>query len=178
MNVSSRSRKRDAVLRIFRGAHDRPSTSATNAVTPTTQTSVSQNTFCLSTQLPTTQRPSTILDDALNELTGKQQTAIQEKLPHNATDASVTLREACETTKVLQESCKDRSWRWTYRGRDIMLRDEIGKILRLMERFVAVGDVVANVDPVHVGLPWAGIRSVLQVGLFRRTCLFVDTNNA
>lgn len=35
--------------------------------------------------------------------------------------------------------------------------------MQLLEKFKSVGDVVANVDPLHVGLPWAGIRAVLEV---------------
>jgi hypothetical protein len=35
----------------------------------------------------------------------------------------------------------------------------VEKVVRLLDMFKAVGDVVANVDPVHVGLLWAGIRA-------------------
>ncbi|KAI7227738.1 hypothetical protein KC330_g8251 [Hortaea werneckii] len=31
--------------------------------------------------------------------------------------------------------------------------------------FKAVGDIDANVDPVHIGLPWAGVRAILEVAL-------------
>jgi hypothetical protein len=34
--------------------------------------------------------------------------------------------------------------------------------------FKAVGDVVANIDPVHVGLPWAGILAILEVCIDRK----------
>lgn len=44
-----------------------------------------------------------------------------------------------------------------------MLRDEADKVLRWLDRFKSVSDVVANVDSVHIGLPWAGIRMLLEV---------------
>jgi hypothetical protein len=37
------------------------------------------------------------------------------------------------------------------------------KVLQLLDRFKSAGDVAANVDPVHIGLPWAGIRVILEV---------------
>lgn len=38
-----------------------------------------------------------------------------------------------------------------------------GNIIGSVQKFIQVGDIVAQVDPIHVGLPWAGIRFVLQV---------------
>jgi len=32
-----------------------------------------------------------------------------------------------------------------------------------LDRFKSVGDVVANVAPLHVGVPWAGVRILLEV---------------
>ena len=47
------------------------------------------------------------------------------------------------------------------KGRQVYLFDQVNKVVQLLDKFKAVGDVVANVDPVHVGLPWAGIRAIL-----------------
>ncbi|KAI9688037.1 MAG: hypothetical protein M1820_010310 [Bogoriella megaspora] len=33
------------------------------------------------------------------------------------------------------------------------------------QKFVAVGDIVAQVDPIHVGLPWAGVRAILSISI-------------
>ena len=38
-----------------------------------------------------------------------------------------------------------------------------GEIANWVQKFIGVGDVVAQVDPVHVGLPWAAVRFVLVV---------------
>ena len=43
------------------------------------------------------------------------------------------------------------------------MKGEADKVVGWLNRFTAVGDVVANVDPVHMGLPWAGIRLLLEV---------------
>jgi hypothetical protein len=47
------------------------------------------------------------------------------------------------------------------------LFDQVDKVVQLLDKFKAVGDVVANVDPVHVGLPWAAIRAVLEVCIYQ-----------
>ena len=39
----------------------------------------------------------------------------------------------------------------------------VGKIVSVLKKFVAVGDVAINFDPVHAALPWAAVRFVLVV---------------
>ncbi len=39
----------------------------------------------------------------------------------------------------------------------------VGKIVSVLKKFVAVGDVAVNFDPVHAALPWAVVRFVLVV---------------
>lgn len=58
---------------------------------------------------------------------------------------------------------EDNRWEWVFRGRTLVLRDEIDKVLVWWDRFKSIGDVVANVDPVHIGLPWAGISTLSEV---------------
>ncbi|KXG45996.1 uncharacterized protein PGRI_048520 [Penicillium griseofulvum] len=55
--------------------------------------------------------------------------------------------------------------RWTFRrgGHNIQLRDTADKVLNWLDKFKAVGDIVSNVDPLHAGVPWAGIRFLIQV---------------
>lgn len=43
------------------------------------------------------------------------------------------------------------------------LRRAYSGVITWTQKFVALGDVVSQVDPVHIGLPWAAIRAVLTV---------------
>ena len=43
------------------------------------------------------------------------------------------------------------------------LGDEADKVLLWLDRFKSVGDIAVNADPIHAGLPWAGIRLLLEV---------------
>jgi hypothetical protein len=47
----------------------------------------------------------------------------------------------------------------------------VDKVMRLLDKFKAMGDVVANIDPIHVGLPWVGIRAILEVCICKRNIL-------
>jgi hypothetical protein len=58
-----------------------------------------------------------------------------------------------------------------YKGRQVYLSKQVDKIMPLLDKFKSAGDVGANVDPVHIGLPWAGIRVILEVCIYRRIAL-------
>lgn len=46
---------------------------------------------------------------------------------------------------------------------DSKTRELFGNIITCVQKFVQVGDIVAQIDPMHVGLPWAGVRFILLV---------------
>ena len=73
------------------------------------------------------------------------------------------LEAALEATRNSRERCDREKWRFEVRGKEINLRDRADKILDWVEKFKQVGDIVVQCDPVHAGLPWAGIRFLLQV---------------
>ena len=55
---------------------------------------------------------------------------------------------------------------WKYKKRDgevVILRDQLGRVVKWVNKFKEVGDVAAQHDPYHAALPWAGVRFVLQV---------------
>jgi hypothetical protein len=62
-------------------------------------------------------------------------------------------------------------WSWNYKGRQVYLADQVDKVVRLLDKFKAVGDVIANVDPIFVELPWAGIRAIFEVCISGRDIL-------
>ena len=50
-----------------------------------------------------------------------------------------------------------------YRGRVGSLGDEADKVITFLDRFKNVGDIAVDADPIHAGLPWAGVRLMLEV---------------
>ena len=74
-------------------------------------------------------------------------------------------------------------WKIKLRGEEVVLRDVGMKILRWVDKFKQIGDIV-QYGPGHAAIPWAGFRSLLQVclntqgnvdailvGLEKTTCL-------
>ncbi|KAF3384594.1 hypothetical protein F1880_001890 [Penicillium rolfsii] len=61
-----------------------------------------------------------------------------------------------------QKICEDKRWRFQQFNRTIELKEIADKVLSWLQKFIVAGDIAVNVDPLHAGLPWAGIRLLAQ----------------
>jgi len=104
-----------------------------------------------------------LLHDVLKRLSDDDRATLQDYIFHNASDIDLALEQALAAAKKKQRCCIEKRWTFTFTGRTVVLKEKADKVVGWLNRFTAVGDVVANVDPVHVGLPWAGIRLLLEV---------------
>lgn len=118
-----------------------------------------------------TKTGSSVLADALELLTNEQRQTIRANLPRPTISVDDAADEVYRVAYSLQRECAGKRWHWAYNGREIYLQAQADKVLQLLAKFQSVGDVIANVEPVHIGLPWAGIRTVLQVSCIRRRSL-------
>nr|POE76720.1 hypothetical protein CFP56_75884 [Quercus suber] len=91
------------------------------------------------------------LQETLQKLTEREQLVIQQ---HITSDISTTIQAAHDAAEKQKSICQQQRWPGS---------EKADKVLRWLDRFKSVGDIVANADPVHVGLPWAGIRMLLEV---------------
>ena len=116
---------------------------------------------------PTPIAPGTLDQDfwnrALQRLSSQEQATIRESILSTTDDIESALQQALDAAKVKQTTCQNKRWTLTFGGHTITLREEADKIVRWLDRFKKVGDVAVNVDPIHAGLPWAGIRFLLEV---------------
>jgi hypothetical protein len=103
------------------------------------------------------------LDDALKQLSDGDRATLREYALPTSNNIDLALRQALAAAKEKQRCCIEKRWTFTFAGRIVTLKEEADKVVHWLNRFVGVGDVVANIDPVHVGLPWAGIRLLLVV---------------
>ncbi|KAI7081408.1 WD40 repeat-like protein [Hortaea werneckii] len=108
---------------------------------------------------------TSILEDALKRLDHEKEKTIRGLLPPGFFGIDAAFDEAHSRATELRQRCANQTLKWTYKGRQIYLHDQVDKVLRFLDKFKSVGDVIANVDPVHVGLPWAGVRTILEVAL-------------
>jgi hypothetical protein len=98
-------------------------------------------------------------------LSPQDQDTIQQHTVTNTTDVDALVQQALAATRQKQTTCQAKRWTFTFRGQTVVLREKADNIGKWLDRFKQVGDVASNVDPVHVGLPWAGIRLLLEVSI-------------
>lgn len=104
-----------------------------------------------------------LFEEALELLSDGDRSIIRKHTLPTAGEIDLALVQAIAAAKVKQRRCIERRWTFTFAGRAVTLEDEADKVVHWLNRFKCVGDVVVNVDPVHAGLPWAGIRFLLEV---------------
>lgn len=112
-----------------------------------------------------TRHASSILADALEALAHNERDTIRELLPSTAIGVDTVFDEVHSCATELERRSTMKRWGWTYKGRQVYLCDQMDKTLQFLDKFKSLGDAIANVDPVHVGLPWAGIRTILEVSI-------------
>jgi hypothetical protein len=67
------------------------------------------------------------------------------------------------TAKDKRIVCTDKRWNFQLREHTVRLQDTADKVIAWLDKFKAIGDIAVNADPIHAGLPWAGVRILLQV---------------
>ncbi|KAL9035146.1 MAG: hypothetical protein Q9214_006720, partial [Letrouitia sp. 1 TL-2023] len=105
------------------------------------------------------------LHDVLERLSDDDRATLQDYRVHDASDINLALEQALAAAREKQRCCIEKRWTFTFTEQTIDLKEKADKVVGWLNRFRAVGDVVANVDPMHVGLPWAGIRLILEAAV-------------
>jgi hypothetical protein len=104
-----------------------------------------------------------LLDEALKQVSDRDRATLRQFIPSTSRDIDSAVEQALAAAEGKQGQCLEKRWRVTFAGREFVLKEEADKVIRWLNRVKDVGDVIVNVDPVHAGLPWAGIRLLLEV---------------
>lgn len=104
-----------------------------------------------------------LLKKTLEKLGERDRATIEEYISPSADDIELALRSAFMAAQEQRRVCETRRCTLRFGKRDISLRDEADKVVRLLDKCKQVGDIAVNVDPMHAGLPWAAIRLLLEV---------------
>jgi hypothetical protein len=137
------SRKRDLLRSVFVRS---PSLLPVNSIAGPART--------LSSNTANTSVEKQILADALGALgPDDRRTVSTLLLPKNADSIDAVFKDVRSYTRKLQERCATKRWSLEHKGRQVYISDQMDKIIALLDKFKSAGDVVANVDPVHIGLP-------------------------
>ncbi|KIX03848.1 uncharacterized protein Z518_07401 [Rhinocladiella mackenziei CBS 650.93] len=106
-----------------------------------------------------------ILDVALKRLSDNDRETLRKHIPPTLSDIDLALEQAVAAAKEKQRWCLEDRWRITLAGQEFILKEKADKIVRWLNRFKDVGNVAAAADPIHTGLPWAGIRLLLEAAV-------------
>lgn len=82
----------------------------------------------------------------------------------NDSDESTSPKERLSVV-VAQKRAEMLSRQWTvkFMNHRLKIREQVQRIAKVAEYAKGFGSIIANVDPVHAGLPWAGINLLLTV---------------
>ncbi len=105
--------------------------------------------------------------DALDSLDSKLQSHLTGIVSAEYGDIATSILKEAEKKKNL---CLQKRWRVRLRGRTIVLRDILDKIITWVSEFRAVVDVAAQYDPTAASLPWTGVRFLLQLAVNDHHC--------
>lgn len=100
--------------------------------------------------------------DALSSLEKHKQSRIKQELlnKEDLTSWPDIIAGICRREKDGRQA-KERKLRFA--GREIDLRKMMDSWTEFLDKIKQIGDVAANADPIHAGLPWAAVRFILTV---------------
>lgn len=56
-----------------------------------------------------------------------------------------------------------RQWSIKWKGKSLQVRDQVDRVVKVVQIAKDFGSAAAGLDPTHAGLPWAGVCLLLQV---------------
>ncbi|RYP42504.1 hypothetical protein DL767_000192 [Monosporascus sp. MG133] len=134
--------------------------SASEHTISTPPPSVEQSTVRLSTDIP--EPFPSLWSQALQKLSAKERNAIEPFVPQQGESTADILDQIKGEVKTQMNAHEGKKWTVHFAGRTVVLRDKVQKLVTWLDKFKAIGDVVASYDPAHMALPWAGIRFLIQ----------------
>ena len=60
---------------------------------------------------------------------------------------------------------KRRQWTIQWDQKSIVVREQTERIVKFIQTFSKLGTAIAQIDPVHAGIPWAGVCAILTVSV-------------
>ena len=86
----------------------------------------------------------------------------------NSDDLAAGIQGQIQAVLVLKRNqVLQKQWRLQWGNKSIKVKTQIDRIVKIISAFKDAGSVIANVDPLHAGLPWAGICFLLAVSTLR-----------
>jgi hypothetical protein len=143
--------KRGRLRRLFTSSFSLPTSS-----TPTTAQTALRGSAG-------SENPNAIPTKALETSAAKDRNTVRNLQPANIIGIDAAIAEAYTYASELQHLCAKTRSSWDYKGHQIDVSDQVDKIAHFLDEIKSARDIVADVDPAHVGLPCAVVRTILEV---------------
>jgi hypothetical protein len=89
---------------------------------------------------------------------------------------SVLENESCQRQRQMASlvekklaAMRDKEWKITVRGKSLEIRKQVDRVLKIVLAGKDLISSAASMDPIHAGLPWAGVCMLLPVSRARNS---------
>ncbi|KAE9375949.1 hypothetical protein N431DRAFT_404041 [Stipitochalara longipes BDJ] len=96
------------------------------------------------------------------ELFIRYEAIIEEATPHKTWDGSFPKKMEASVQEQINVM-KQKQWVLQWDKKDIVIRDQAKRIVKFVQTFTNLGTAIAAIDPVHAGIPWAGVCTILTL---------------
>ena len=78
------------------------------------------------------------------------------------------VNELLQNAQDLRKKTESSAWKLPFKVRkhEVTLRSCLKEVVKALKLFQNVGNVIASLDRVHAGIPWAAVNIVLEVSVF------------
>ena len=73
------------------------------------------------------------------------------------------IRIVVKKLNTLQEVNKEKQWSYTWHGKEVIVMERLGKILKIVNNYSKIVDTAVQSNPQVSTLVWAGVRAIMQV---------------
>jgi hypothetical protein len=108
--------------------------------------------------------PESLWEKAVSELDMQESATLVDFIRSNPQDMASVLENIRDETQRIMDANRETVWKINVNDQEIVMEDIGIKILVWIDKFKVIGNVAAQVDPVHAALPWAIFRFLLEVG--------------
>jgi hypothetical protein len=108
---------------------------------------------------------ASFLEDVRKRLTEEQRRTLDDSNGQGSGNIKSAFESALQAAEDKKELCISKRWTLKIGSRTFSPRDKAEKVVELLDKFKRIGDIASGADPVHFGLPWAGVSFLLQVAV-------------
>ncbi|KAM0625834.1 hypothetical protein ACHAQF_008396 [Verticillium nonalfalfae] len=106
-------------------------------------------------------------DDLWNAAVGELETELKLQIDTTQENKVKALDHLLAATEDAKQRMRGKCWSFKRDkgGETVIVRDVLAKVVKWVNHFKDVGDVIVQYDPVHAALPWAGLRFLLKMAV-------------